>query len=92
MEPVTPVAPGSELVEVMLGADQPQYRPLPAIVDYGPKGAMVTRWRPTEQDRKAIAGGADIILTQLTFRNQFQPVNLDLAMPDEMPWSLEIFD
>jgi hypothetical protein len=44
---------------------------------------MVSRWRFTDEERGAVAAGADVLLTQLTFGNLFHPVFLETAMPDQ---------
>ena len=85
MRPVSPVVPGSGLTEVILAENQPQYLPLPVVRLPGKSCPMVSRWRPTHEERMEIAAGADIVLTQLTFGNLFHPVFLQTAMPDETP-------
>ena len=77
--------PGSEPIEIVLGKDQPEYTPLPAVYLNAPTVPMVTRWRPADEERAAIAAGADLVFTQLTFGMPFQPVHLQVTMPDEMP-------
>lgn len=85
MKPVSPVLPGSEEIEIVLGKDQPEYVPLPAVYLESNMRPMVTRWRLTEEERQAVRDGADVILTQLTFHNPFQPVHLQVAYRDQMP-------
>lgn len=85
MNAVSPVMPGSELIEVILGKDQPEYIPLPAVYLSERTVPMITRWRLTDEERAAIAAGADIVLTQLTFSYPFQPVHLQVTMPDAAP-------
>jgi hypothetical protein len=89
MEPVSPVMQGSKDIEVVLGANQPQYTPLPAIYIDSISRAMVTRWQFSEEERAAVAGGADLVLQQLTFGSPFQPVNLQVVMPDQDPKLVE---
>lgn len=89
MTPVSPVMPGSEPIEVVLGKGQPEYEPLPAVYLDTVTCPMITRWRLSDEERKAIAEGADVVLQQLTFRNPFQPVNLQIVMPHEFPVALE---
>jgi hypothetical protein len=89
MMPVSPVLPGSEPIEIILGKDQPEYIPLPAVYLDTPARPMITRFRLDEEERAAIANGADIVLQQLTFRNPFQPVNLQIVRPDESPIFVE---
>jgi hypothetical protein len=89
MQAVSPVMRGSESIEVVLAKDQPQYAPLPIVWLNTPSQAMVSRWRLTDEERAAIADGADIVLQQLTFRNPFQPVNLQVVMPNDNPLLVE---
>lgn len=89
MTPVSPVMPGSEPIEIVLGKDQPQYDPLPAVYLDTSSRPMITRWRLDEAEREAIANGADIVLQQLTFQQPFQPVNLQVVERDEAPIFVE---
>jgi hypothetical protein len=86
MKAVSPVMPGSGPIELILAKNQEQYTALPVV--YTADNAalpMVSRWRLSDEEREAITNGGDIILTQLTFRNPFQPVHLQVCGPDEMP-------
>lgn len=85
MNPVSPVMPGSQFIEVVIGKDQPQYLPLPAVYLDTPSRPMITRWRFTAEERSAILTGADLVMTQLTFGHLFQPVHLQVSYADEMP-------
>jgi hypothetical protein len=83
MYPVSPVLAGDPRPEVMLAKDQHEYEPLPVVRLPGHKWPMVSRWRFTDEERGAVAAGADVLLTQLTFGNLFHPVFLETAMPDQ---------
>lgn len=85
MESVSPVMPGSEEIEVVLGKNQPEYIPLPAVYLDTTARPMITRWRFSYEEVLAILGGADLVMSQLTFGNPFQPIHLQLCQPDEMP-------
>lgn len=89
MKPVSPVLPGSSDIELILGKDQPQYIPLPAVYLNTPARPMITRFRLDDDERAAIAAGADIVLQQLTFCSPFQPVNLQIVGQDEFPQFVE---
>jgi hypothetical protein len=89
MIPVSPVLPGSESIEVIFGANQPEYEPLPAVYLDNAARPVITRWRLTDEERTDIANGCDIVLTQLTFCAPFQPIHIQLAGPDQMPVLLE---
>jgi hypothetical protein len=90
MKPVSPVMPGSESIEIVLGKDQPEYDDLPAVYVDSDTRPMITRWRVTDEERRAVANGADIVLQQLTFKQLFQPVNLQVVMPDACPQLVEL--
>jgi hypothetical protein len=85
MQPVSPVMPGSEAIEVVLGKNQPEYVSLPAVYLDTEARPMITRWRLSHEERVAIAAGADIVLTQLTFGNLFQPVHIQVTEQEAMP-------
>jgi hypothetical protein len=89
MTPVSPVMPGSEPIEVVLGENQPEYVPLPAVYLDTVARPMITRWRLSVEEREAVAAGADIVLQQLTFRQPFQPVNLQIVGANECPLLVE---
>jgi hypothetical protein len=73
MEPVSPVLLNNEcnLAEVIFAKDQPQYRPLPAIVTSD--GYVTTRWKFTFRERLRILFGGSLYLQQLTFNDPLQP-------------------
>jgi hypothetical protein len=90
MTAVSPVLPGSEQIEIVLGKNQPEYAPLPAVYLDTPSRPMITRFRLDDAERAAIAAGADIVLQQLTFGDLFQPVNLQVVDPDGFPEFCEV--
>jgi len=47
---------------------------------------LSVRFRLTDDERKAIAAGADIILTELTFGGPFTPVNMHVCHPNTNPF------
>lgn len=72
-----PVLEGHEMEEVVFAKNQPQYKPLRCLVDDSRGDRRVTsRWTLTEEQRKAVAEGADIYLTLLTYGNPLQPILL----------------
>jgi hypothetical protein len=81
--------PGSEPIEVVYGKDQEQYNPLPAVYLDTPARPVLSRWRLTDEERAAIAAGADVVLTLLTFGHPLTPSHLQVALPDEMPLLVE---
>lgn len=77
MTPVTPVLT-VELVpdEVVYAKDQPEYMPLPVLRNQA--GVVLSRWKLTEAERKAVADGADIFLSVWTFNGPLQPIRLEI--------------
>jgi hypothetical protein len=72
-----PVFEGQGATEVVFAKNQPQYKPLRCSVDDSRGDRRVTsRWTLTDEQRKAIANGADIYLTLLTHGNPLQPILL----------------
>lgn len=62
--------------EITIGANQDGVLPLPAR--YAEDGVeVITRWELSDAERKALIGGADIMLRQMTFGRPLQPL---------MPW------
>ena len=89
MEAVSPVCPGSEEIEIVLAKDQPEYNKLPCVYLDTPARPMISRWRLSDEEREAIANGAEVVLTQLTFCLPFRPVNLQIVGREEMPYLVE---
>lgn len=79
MIPVSPVIDGYQQHEVTFAKDQPEYLPLPALVLEGIEKPVVSRWRLDDEERKKVAAGADILLTQNIFTDLYHPVRLEVA-------------
>lgn len=62
---------------IVFAADQPQYRPLPALIY--PEGVVRTEWRLTEEERQRIAAGENLRLWVWTFGQALQPVALEVT-------------
>lgn len=77
MQPTSPIIPEFAQYEITIAKDQPEYTPLPVLAMHREQhGAIVSRWALSDEDRLAIAAGADIYLTQLTFGMPMQPIRL----------------
>lgn len=76
-----PVDPGSDYGElVAIAEDQPQFATLVARIAQTQDGRQVlTRWQFSDEERKAIAAGADLLLGVLTDGNPLQPLALSIA-------------
>lgn len=74
MQPTRPVCEGLELYEKTLGGpenNQPEYIPLPVL--RSPDGRVMSRWTLTDEERKAVAGGADVCLMLYGCHGQTPP-------------------
>ncbi len=73
-------------LERVIALDQPEYLPiiiLPVKYTDGTQG-MTVRFRFTDEERKAITDGADLLITELTFGSHlFTPISLDLVQQEE---------
>jgi hypothetical protein len=77
MQPTTPVlAEEFQDKEVVYAKDQPEYNPLPTLRNQD--GVVLSRWKLTEAERKAVAEGADILLSLHTFNQPLQPILMEV--------------
>ena len=89
MQSVSPVWTDAEVeIERVIALDQPQYQPiiiLPVRYIDNTSGLSV-RFRLTDEERRAIAEGADLVITELTFGGPFTPLNMAVCKPNESPY------
>jgi hypothetical protein len=72
---IGPVVEGLEDFEKIYALEQGQYIPLRTLP--GENGdSAITKWELSEEQRKAIAEGADILLEVLHFKGPLAPVRL----------------
>ncbi len=74
-----PVVDGLEGRELVYAELQPQYNPLRTLVSIGRARRVISRWTLTEEQRKAVAVGADIFLELLTFGHPLQPIRMAVS-------------
>jgi hypothetical protein len=74
--------------EMVIALDQEQYIPIVTLPFRFSDGtiAAAVRFRLTDEERKAIAEGADLVVSELTFGNQFTPVDIKVCRPDVNPY------
>jgi hypothetical protein len=76
--------------EHMIALDQPEYYPIIVarvrFQDDSP--ATIVRFKLTDLERRAIAEGADLIISQPHLSN-FMPLGLQLAFPNEYPLEIK---
>ena len=85
MLPQSPVVDGLEPYELVLGAEQTEYLPLPALRSPAPQYAVMSRWAPSPEERSLIAEGADIFLTVWTFGKPYPPTLLEVMRSSADP-------
>ena len=83
-DPVSPVVPGLEPYEIVLAKNQPEYRPLPILVGRRPLYSAMARWQLTDEERRLIAEGADVYVSQMTFGHGYQPSLVTIAKATDM--------
>jgi len=80
-----PIFDGLESKEIIYAKDQPEYIPLRTLVSAGPDRKVISRWTLTNEQRKAVAEGADIFLQLLTFGRPLQPILMAVGSGKENP-------
>lgn len=70
-----------EGANVVFGANQPEYMPLPAQIVNGRSGQVITCWKLTTDELKRIQETGELWLSVLTFNQPLQPVNLSTEKP-----------
>jgi hypothetical protein len=74
---------GLEKWQITYATDQDEYLPLVGLQSHYGDGEVLSRWPLTESQRRAIADGADIYLSLLTFHGPVQPVKMGIGInPD----------
>ena len=79
MQPVMPTPPEGAR-NVVFGADQPQYSPLPAAVSA--TGVVLTEWEPNAKELEQLLQGGRIRICMHTFGFPLNPIAVDVTLPD----------
>ena len=76
--------------EVVIALDQPEYLPLVtlSVPEFG--NPCLTRWEFTDEERKLIAEGANLIVCELLFGGKFTPLGLEICPKDQKPNMIDI--
>ena len=85
-----PVIDGLESMEIVYAKDQPEYLPLRTL--RAPDGRVFSRWSMTDEQRRAVAEGADIFVQVLTFNEPLQPLSLLVAHEIDPASAVETFN
>lgn len=75
MTPVEPKERHANARAIVFAKDQPQYDPLPAMVD--PDGLVLTEWELSAEDLARLMNGGRVRLWIYTFNQRLQPVALE---------------
>jgi hypothetical protein len=85
---ISPVWTEKEVeLELVCALEQKQYFPiilLPVNYGDGTSGASV-RFQLSEEEKRAILEGADIVITELTFGEAFTPIHIAVTKPNTRP-------
>lgn len=79
------LVPDGSIARVLNGPQGNEYQDLPSVIT--PDGKVISRWVPSDAERRAILAGEDIFLTVCTFGQRLQPVMvtvgpIDWTLPD----------
>lgn len=68
---------------IVYGANQPEYEPLPALSGGGPQGQVVTCWQMSWRELwRLIRGGRKVWLSVYTFHHPIQPLYMTTSKTD----------
>jgi hypothetical protein len=86
MKSISPVVPGLEPYEIKIGGPSNNQPETVALIGLrSPEGRVLMRWKPEEDERTAIAAGADVYVTLETFNEPFRPLTLQVMRADVDP-------
>lgn len=83
-KPTSPVVPGLQSHEITVEkGTQPGYTKIPSLRANTADGRILSRWTFTDEERMAIAAGADLYIQQWLFRSSVQPP-ISLMVADQL--------
>lgn len=74
-----PVVPALQKHELQMGKGQPEYNVLRCLPGNTEHGERLSRWTLTQEQREAIAAGADIYIELCTFNQPMNPIRVAVA-------------
>lgn len=77
MIPIVPKGCHEGAKPIIFAKDQPEYDPLPAMVDA--RGLVLTEWELTAEELATIMNGGRLRLWIYTFRHPLQPIRLEVV-------------
>lgn len=75
------VAPRTGLPEITLAEDQQEFQPITVCLWHDPTGAVgvLTRWRPSPDERERLIRGEDIYIALTTYGRPMQPLSVQVG-------------
>ena len=69
---------------VVYAKDQPQYLPLPAMVDNNNNGMVISCWKPSFRDRLRVLFGAKLWVSLMMFGKPLTPSKFSFKKSDHI--------
>lgn len=83
---MNPIDPGHEHGRrIEITKEQEEYSTLVARTPDDLEGTIVTRWQFSDEERRAMAAGADVYLRVLTFGRPLQPLQMSVCGMEYTP-------
>ena len=80
MRPLSPIIPNADADETLIAKDQPEYITLPCLRN--PEGAILTRWKLSDEEKAQIAEQGYVYIAILTSNQPLQPLLVTSSVPD----------
>ena len=91
MRSISPIY-NEELVcaEQVIALDQPEYLPLITLTVAEFNNTSLARYEFTDEERKLIAEGADLVVAEMLFGNPYTPMALEIVPKNTPPTMIDI--
>jgi hypothetical protein len=91
MRSISPIY-NEELVqcEQVIALDQPEYLPLITLAVREFNNTCLTRWEFTDEERKIIAEGGELIIGEMLFGGPYTPIALEVCPKNTPPTMIDI--
>lgn len=77
-------------MEKVIALDQEEYIPLIVLPVLNLNNPVLARWQFTEEERKLVAEGADLIVCELCFGNPYTPIGLEIVPKNVQPNMIDL--
>ena len=86
IRPVVPHPIAEPTLDINMGERQPEYVTLPVTaIDRGDHFVSLSRWELSEEERKAIAEGADLVHQVIHTKGAYPPMHIGVVPRNENP-------